>query len=111
MQHADFAMQAPLQSCWSLGHWLPHWPRLQVALPPTGTGHGAQAAPQALTESSATQSPPQFCVSAGQDPEHAAVASMQVPLQSTAPLGHDVPHATPSQVAWPPMGAVHGEQP
>jgi hypothetical protein len=75
-----------------------------------GTGHGVHDVPHELTLSSAKQLPLQSCVFAGHMPLHAIDDGMHVPAHSFWLAGQAPPHCVPSQVAVPPVGAVHGVQ-
>ena len=90
----------------------PHWPLLlQVAIVAlAGTGHGVHDVPHEFTLVLSKQLPLHSCVPLGQLPLHAMLVGIHAPKHSFWPFGHEPPQAVPSQVAVPPVGAVHGVQ-
>jgi hypothetical protein len=83
------------------------WPS-QAALPLAGVPHAVHAlGPHELVLSSERHRPLQLWVPDGHWFAHACPAGMQAPEHSFWPVRQVPPHAMPSQVAVPPVGAVH----
>ena len=88
-------------------HWAPSHDAWLLA----GGWQGVQDIPQLAVSLSETQLPPQSCVPVGHAPSQDLSSPMQAPLQSFIFAGQTAPHFVPSQVADPPLGIGHGEQP
>ncbi len=100
-------MQAPLHSLKPVLQSKPQLP-VQLASEFAGTAQLAHVGPHSVTSLSATHRPEQSCVPPGHMPVQAALFAMQLPAHSFCPVGHVAPQVVPSQVAVPPVGAVHG---
>ena len=81
---------------------------LQDAAPlVVGDGQAEQRSPQEPTSPFGWQMPLQLCLPDAQVPPQAAAASMHAPLHSCIPVGQTDAHASPLQVALPPVGTGH----
>jgi hypothetical protein len=88
---------------------MPHWPLLQVALPPVpGLGQGSHMLPHEFTLALSAHMPLQSCLPLGHAPSHAWLGGMHLSAQMRVPFGHTGEQRPLLHSALPPAGGVHG---